>query len=135
MKQRFTITSYHDTKHDGQESTVNLGGFLFAGDDEGEDGGEEWGGGAYRLVERDGEVTERGVTADDGEAEDDGEGEDLQELTAGDDVLQGGEVEVVDGEEGVGGAGEHVEEGEEDGVAVAVNGEEVLVEEEDSNVG
>lgn len=45
------------------------------------------------------------------------------------DLLEGDDLEPFDGEQAVGGAGDHVEHGEEDGVPVAIEAEEVLVEE------
>ena len=87
------------------------------------------------MVEGHGQVPQRSVAANDGEAEDGAEGEDLEELLLGVDVLQGNELEEVDGAVAVCGAGQHVEHCEEDGVAVTVEAEEVLVEEEDTDVG
>lgn len=87
------------------------------------------------MVERHREVAQRRVAADDGEAENGGECEDLEELSFGVDVLERDDFEEVDRGVAVGGAGDHVEHGEEDRVSVAVEAEEVLVEEEDSDVG
>ena len=87
------------------------------------------------MVERYRDVAQRRVAADDGEAENGGECEDLEELSFGVDVLERDDFEEVDRGVAVGGAGDHVEHGKEDRVPVAVEAEEVLVEEEDSNVG
>eukprot|EP00268_Persea_americana_P056397 TRINITY_DN6650_c0_g1_i1.p3 TRINITY_DN6650_c0_g1~~TRINITY_DN6650_c0_g1_i1.p3 ORF type:complete len:233 (-),score=63.92 TRINITY_DN6650_c0_g1_i1:522-1220(-) len=134
VEERLAVAGDDDAEYDGDEGEVDLGGLLLAGDEEGEDGGEERGGGADGLVEGDGEVAEGGVAADDGEAEDGGEGGDLEELAAGEDGLIRDELEPVDGDDAVDGAGQHVEHGEEDGVAVAVDAEEVFVEEKYPNV-
>lgn len=135
MEERLAVAGDHDPEDDGEEGAVDLGGLFLTGDDEGEDGGEERRRCADGLVEGDREVAEGGVAADDGEAEDGAEGEYLEELAAGEDVLTWHELEEVDGDVAVGGAGDHVEHGEEDGVAEAVEAEEVLVQEEDADVG
>ncbi|RXH95401.1 hypothetical protein DVH24_007901 [Malus domestica] len=134
MKQRLAVAGQHDSQNNREEGTVNLGGLLFTRDNERKDGGEKGRGGADGLVEGDGEVAEGGVAANDGEAEDGGECEDLEKLAAGEDVLTWHYLEEVDGDVAVGGAGDHVEHCEKDGVAEAVEAEEVLVEEEDADV-
>ena len=87
------------------------------------------------MIERNREVTERDVTADDGGAEDDAESGDLEELGARFEVLERDELEEDDGDVAEEGAGGHVAHGEEDGELEAVVGEEELVEEEDADVG
>nr|DAD33777.1 TPA_asm: hypothetical protein HUJ06_012628 [Nelumbo nucifera] len=105
MEQWFAIASQNDTENDGQQSKVDFRRFLLTGNDESKNGSKERGGGADSLVEGDGKVTKRSVSADDGEAEDCTESSDLEELTTRDDVLEGDELQPVDGDEAVGGAG------------------------------
>lgn len=134
VKQGLAITGQNDPKDDGQKREVNPGGLPLASDEEGENGGEEGRGGADGLVEGDGEVAERGVAADDGEAENGAEGEDFEELATGLDVLGRNDFEEEDREVAVEGTGEHVEHGQEDGEAEAIEAQEVLVQEEDADV-
>lgn len=135
VEKRLAVAGQDDSEDDGEEGGVDLGGLLLAGDYAGENGGEKRRGGADGLVEGDGEVAEGGVAAHDGEAEDGAEGQDLEELPPGDDVLTWHDLEEVYGDVAVGGAGDHVEHCEEDWVAVAVVAEEVLVQQQHSDVG
>lgn len=132
-----------DAGDDGDERAVRCAGLPARGDGVREDGGEEGRGGADGLVEGDGEVAEGDVPGDDGGAEDGAEHGDPGELAPG--AAAGGRGGGGGGgararARGVGEGGEeraggHVAGGEEDGEAEAVDGEEVLVEEEHPDVG
>lgn len=135
MKPWLTPTGDDDARNDGDESTIGNPSLSLEGHEIGEEGGEKRGGGTDGLVERDGEVTEGDVAADDGGAEDDAESGDLEELGAGFEVLEGDELEEDDGDVAEDGAGGHVAHGEEDWELESVIGEEELVEEEDADVG
>ena len=135
MEERLAVAGNHDPENDGDKSEVDERLLPLAGEHESKDGGEEGSSGPHCLVEGDGDVTQRGVAADDGEAEDGGEGGDFEELAPGGDLLERDEAEPVDGGETVDGAGDHVDGGEEDRVLIAVDAEEVLVQEKDADVG
>lgn len=135
MEARFPPTGNDDSGNDGDEGSIGNPSLALAGDEVGEEGGEERGGGADGLVEGDGEVAEGDVAADDGGAEDDAEGGDAEELRSGLDPLERDDLEEEDGDVAEEGAGGHVAHGEEDGEGEAVVGEEEFVEEEDADVG
>lgn len=127
-----------DAGDDGDEGGVGGASLAASRDGVGEEGGEEGRGGADGLVERYGEVAERDVPRDDGGTEDgaeDGDAGELRPGPGGGAASGGGGGAVVVGERGEEGAGGHVAGGEQDWEAEAVDGEEVLVEQEDPDVG
>lgn len=135
MKPWLTPTSNDDTSNDRDKSTIGNPSLSLKSHEIREERGEKRRRSTDGLIERDGEVTERDVTADDGGAEDDAESGDLEELGARFEVLERDELEEDDGDVAEEGAGGHVAHGEEDGELEAVVGEEELVEEEDADVG
>lgn len=135
METRFTPAGDDDPGDDGDESEVGKPSLALERDEVGEDGGEEGGGGADGLVEGDGEEAEGDVAEDDGDAEDEAEGGDLEELDAGSDGLHRDHLHPGDGDVAEEGAGGHVAHGEEDRVLEPVVAEQVLVEQEDPDVG
>jgi len=135
MKARLAAAGDDDSSDDGHEGEVGDPGLALDGHDVGEDGGEEGRGGADRLVEGDGEVAERDVPGDDGATKNEAERGDLGELDAGAHELHGHNAQPGDGGVGEQGAGGHVAHGEEDGVLEAVVAEQVLVEQQNPDVG
>lgn len=87
------------------------------------------------MVERDGEVTEGNVAADDGGTEDDAESGDLEELGARFEGLERDELEEDDGDVAEDCARGHVTHCEENREFETVIGEEELVEEKYTDVG
>jgi hypothetical protein len=136
MRKKKTYTAGDDDAgDDGHECEVGEEGLSLDGHDVREDGGEEGGRGADGLVEGDGEVAEGDVTGDDGGAEDGAERGDLGELEAGAGELHGDDAEPGDSGIGEEGAGGHVAHGEEDGVLEAIVAEQILVEQQNPDVG
>lgn len=135
MKTRFTPTGNDDAGDDRDEGHVREPSLPLPGHEVSEDGSEERGSGANGLVKGDGEVAEGDVAADDGAAEDETEGGDLEELDAGSDRLHRDHLEPRDGDVAEERARGHVTHGEEDRVPEAIVTEQVLVEQQNPNIG
>ena len=89
----------------------------------------------HRLIERDGQVPQRDVPTDDGSTEDETQSGDLEELDPRSDGLHGHELHPRDCDVAQQRAGGHVAHSEEDWVLEPIIAQQVLVEEEDADVG
>ena len=87
------------------------------------------------MVERDGKITKRNVTKDNRDAEDEAECRDLKELNARSNSLERNELQPSNCNVAEQRTGGHVAHGEEDRVLETIVGEQILVEQENPNVG
>ena len=89
----------------------------------------------HRLIERDWQVPQRDVPTDDRSTEDETQSGDLEELDPRSDGLHGHELHPCDRDVAQQRASSHVAHSEEDWVLEPIIAQQVLVEEEDADVG
>lgn len=128
MKQRLAITGQNNPKHHRQKRKINLSRLLLTSNQESKNRSEKRRRSADCLIKRNRKVAKRSIAADDGEAENGAEGKDFEKLFTRKNVLQRNNLEEINGDIAISGASEHVEHGEEDRVAVAIEAEEIFVE-------
>lgn len=87
------------------------------------------------MVERDGKIAKRNVTKDNGDAEDKAEGGDLKELNARSNSLKRNKLQPRNCNVAEQRTSGHVAHGEEDRILETIVGEQILVEQENPNVG
>lgn len=101
----------------------------------GEDRGEKGRRGSDRLVKGHGQEAEGNVAEDDRHAEHEAEGRDFEELDPGSNGLHRDHLHPRDGDVAEQGASGHVAHGEEDRVLEPIIAEQILIEQEDADVG
>lgn len=135
METRFTPAGDDDSSDNRNEGDVGEPSLPLESHKVGKDGGEEGRGGANSLVERHREVTEGNVAEDDRDTEDEAESGDLEELNPGSNGLHRDHLHPGDGDVAEQRAGGHVAHGEEDRVLEAIVAQQVLVQQQNPNVG
>lgn len=135
METWFTPASDYDSSDNRNEGDVREPSLPLERHEVGKHGGEKGRGGANCLVEGDRQVSERNVAEDDGDAEDEAESGDLEELNPGSNGLHRDHLHPRDGDVAEERASGHVAHGEEDRVFEAIVAQQVLVQQQNPNVG
>ncbi len=135
MKARLSAASNHDARDHGDQRSVNQPSFSSQRQEVGEHGGEEGNGCADRLTEGDGEKAQRDVIAHHRGTKDDTQGRDLHKLGLRSDCLHRDYLQPCDCYVTQQCTCRHVAHGQEDGVSETVIAQQILVQQQHSDVG
>ena len=124
-----------DPSYNGNESNIRKPSLSLQGHKIRKDRSEKRRGSPDRLIERNRQKTKGNITADNGGAEDKAKGGDLHELDPRSDCLHGDHLHPGNGDVAEQRTSRHVAHGEEDRILEAIVAQQVLVEQQNPNVG
>lgn len=135
MKAWFAPAGNDNPGDDRNERNISEPSLSLQGHQVSKNSGEKRGGGSNSLVERDRKIAKRNVTKNNGDAEDKAEGGDLKELNARSNSLKRNKLQPRNCNVAEQRTSGHVAHGEEDRILETIVGEQILVEQENPNVG